>query len=155
MDREALDVCSERVDDDLWQRDRAVRRGGLGRGEAWWAAREQDQLLVDPQRAGSLAEAVVDHAEALALPQSGTGGEHDEGAIARTGGPIRSGNPMIVPSTPWNGWLVVVALGDAGMRTPRAARARVGGGKRQLVPRWASTPAAPLGAARAHGIEPL
>ena len=79
-------MCSERVDDDLWQRDSAVRRGGLGRGEEWWAAGEQDQLLVDPQGAGGEVEAVVDHAEALALAQSGPGGEHDEGAIARRDG---------------------------------------------------------------------
>src|SRR3954465_15631766 len=83
VDGEALNVCSERVDDDLWQRDGAGRGGGLGRGKEWRAAGEQDQLLVDPQGAGGEDEAVVDHAEALALAQPGTGGEHDEGAVAR------------------------------------------------------------------------
>src|SRR3954463_14382737 len=33
VDGEALDVCSERVNDDLWQRDDAVRGGSLGRGQ--------------------------------------------------------------------------------------------------------------------------
>ena len=54
----------------------------------------RSQLLVDPQRAGSEVEAVVDHAEALALAQSGTGGKHDEGAIAlRDGGGQRVDHP--------------------------------------------------------------
>src|SRR5689334_2617490 len=86
-DREALQVLGERVDDDLRQRDRPVRRERLRGREERGAAGEQDQLLVDPQRASLEVEAVVHHAGAFTLVQPGAGGEHDVGAVAlRDGG---------------------------------------------------------------------
>src|SRR4051794_4504185 len=76
-------MFGERRGDDLRHRDRAEPRFALGRTELRYTISSTNKLAVDAHLPAEEVDPVDGEPEALTLPQSHTGGEHNESSLPR------------------------------------------------------------------------